>query len=238
LSTRDTIVETRPDISVDELKREASRALVAMQDAERAEQRAVEHFEKTKDEAARRRLELGRILSKARKQWPARGPKAKGWGEFLADIGVGEQSAREWMAMAGYIERQEVSKPSSTGLEIPTRREVQQSKRPEPEPPTEEDRQAAYRREVEASLPPKIEVRASRTHEVIEAASDARAALLRLSERNVHLTDVSTSPDDFMRAKQLLIDIVNQCLEELSNAGVLDGKAQRRQLMLLEGGKQ
>ena len=33
-----------------------------------------------------------------------RGPKAKGWGEMLASIGLAERTARDYMTLAGYVE--------------------------------------------------------------------------------------------------------------------------------------
>lgn len=102
---------------------------------------------------------------------------------------------------------------------------------------TEEQRRAAYAREVEASMPPRMAEREQRTNEWIEIAREVRALACRFDERNIHLKDVSTSPDDFMRAKQLAIDVVNRFLAELDAAGVLDKKEGRRQLQLLDGGK-
>lgn len=46
------------------------------------------------------RVRTGRELIEARKAWPARGPTAKGWGEFLRDAGIEERTARVWMALA------------------------------------------------------------------------------------------------------------------------------------------
>lgn len=93
---------------------------------------------KSKASADHERLELGRLLMQARKAWPERGPKAKGWGEFLAKMGIEEQSARNYMQLAGYVN---ISKPDESGLEIPSRREIARAKRaPDaPEPVDTED---------------------------------------------------------------------------------------------------
>jgi hypothetical protein len=48
-----------------------------------------------------RRVELGKLLLKARTAWPERGPKAKGWGEFLAGEGIEQSTAWRWMELAG-----------------------------------------------------------------------------------------------------------------------------------------
>lgn len=53
---------------------------------------------------ARLRLELGRALVEVRKQWPKRGPNARGWGEFLEREGISQDSALRYMQLAGYAE--------------------------------------------------------------------------------------------------------------------------------------
>lgn len=125
---RDPVAEVRPAVDVDALARSVRQKHVALQDAERAEKRTAEQAEQAREAAGRLRLDLGRSLIQARKGWPARGPKAKGWGDFLREQGIGEQSAREWMRLAGYVE--EISKPDGDGFEIPTRREMQEAQRP------------------------------------------------------------------------------------------------------------
>lgn len=46
------------------------------------------------------RIELGLALLRARVAWPERGPKAKGWGEFLKREGIAESTARLYMDKA------------------------------------------------------------------------------------------------------------------------------------------
>lgn len=58
----------------------------------------------TSEKLDERRLKLGRILAEARKGFPRSGPNAAGWGRFLADIGVGDQSALRYMSLAGFVE--------------------------------------------------------------------------------------------------------------------------------------
>lgn len=95
-----------------------------LDDAERelayAERRTTSH----REEAQRRRVELGRLLLGQRSRWPERGPNAKGWGEFLRGLEIDPQSAREWMDLAEEIE---VSKPDDDGLEM-TRAKVRAAK--------------------------------------------------------------------------------------------------------------
>lgn len=110
-------VETR------KLIREASQLVVALNDAERRENATKQTHEHARDVAGRARLELGRYLSEVRPNWPARGPKAKGWGEFLSSIGVEQQRAWELMQLAGYVEEHgEISPPNAESGEtrVPT----------------------------------------------------------------------------------------------------------------------
>lgn len=53
-----------------------------------------------RESARSRRLRIGGWLAKARIAWPERGPNAKGWGEFLRSIALGEDSALRYMAEA------------------------------------------------------------------------------------------------------------------------------------------
>lgn len=131
----------QPAFNVDAFCREVRKLHIVVRDAERGAADAEATAEKARDKAARARLELGRKLVEARKAWPARGPNAKGWGEFLRDAGIGEDAARDWMRLAGYVE--EISRPSGDGREIservPTRREVERARRPRVEEEDEED---------------------------------------------------------------------------------------------------
>ncbi len=52
------------------------------------------------DNSDQARLALGLSLLEARKAWPASGPDARGWGEFLEDIAIGQRSARRYMKTA------------------------------------------------------------------------------------------------------------------------------------------
>lgn len=53
--------------------------------------------------AAQRRLHLGNLLIRARKNWPERGPNAKGWGEFLDSVKLDQSTAWRYMQLAGYV---------------------------------------------------------------------------------------------------------------------------------------
>jgi hypothetical protein len=130
------IIESAIDIT--QIAAEVRKAHIALRDAEAAEQRAEVEHEKASELAARRRLELGQRLVKARKAWPSRGPKAKGWGDFLREQGIGEDSALRYMALAGHVE---VSRTGDDEREIsvPTYADIGIDKRPRKSDSRDED---------------------------------------------------------------------------------------------------
>lgn len=73
--------------------------------AEKFEQKAIS----AREASRMRALEIGKKLIHARAAWPERGPKAKGWGELLAKIGIDQPRAFEWMKYAGFIAKAAVS---------------------------------------------------------------------------------------------------------------------------------
>lgn len=92
-------------------------AHVALQDAERVADADATKADKSREVAAQRRLEVGRMLVEAK--------KATKHGEWLSSLkgqGIDERNARNWMALAGYMEGK--SEPSDDGSDIATRREV------------------------------------------------------------------------------------------------------------------
>lgn len=70
---------------------------------EKTEKRATDS-RRIADTAARvreeKRIELGLHLLRARQAWPERGPKAKGWGEFLKREGIDDSTAHRYMQQA------------------------------------------------------------------------------------------------------------------------------------------
>lgn len=66
-----------------------------------------------------RRRELGVLLLRARQAWPQRGPKAKGWGEFLEREGLTQPTAWRYMELAGGLEQGGPSAEVSFMNEIP-----------------------------------------------------------------------------------------------------------------------
>lgn len=64
-----------------------------------------------RESAQSRRLRIGAILVKARIAWPKAGPKARGWGDYLREAGISEDSALRYMAEA----RGEFPQPTDCG---------------------------------------------------------------------------------------------------------------------------
>lgn len=113
------------DVAAQELREaltEMRKAEAAEKDADAAEQMANRRAARCRKEAHKRRIAVGRLLLAHRSRWPERGPNAKGWGDFLREVDVREQSAREWMDLA------QVSKPDDGGLEM-TREQVRAAKK-------------------------------------------------------------------------------------------------------------
>lgn len=114
---RDLGAIVAPAFDVQAVLKAVRQTHIQLLDAERAEKADAARAERSRDVAARLRLDMGRALMEARKAWPARGPKAKGWGDFLRDAGIGEDSALRWMALAGYV-AERVSRTDSGVREI------------------------------------------------------------------------------------------------------------------------
>lgn len=89
------IVENAVDIDLC-----AEQIIVARADLLRAE-RSIERIRGQLDDAVgtakMRRIEIGRILSKARPTWPQRGPNAKGWTTFLERVKIDDSTAHRYM---------------------------------------------------------------------------------------------------------------------------------------------
>ncbi len=72
-------------------------ALAGMRDAGKTAARHEQLSAAARETEKLRRLEVGRELLKARAAWPARGPNAKGWGEYLARAQLAESTARMYL---------------------------------------------------------------------------------------------------------------------------------------------
>jgi hypothetical protein len=121
-----TAAPAQSDIAA--IARDVHQAQLALHDAELREKKLEKNVDSAREITARRRLELGKQLVRARAFWPARGPKAKGWGEFLVKLGIEERTARNYMQLAGYVD--EVSETDGDVSEIPTYADAGMDKRP------------------------------------------------------------------------------------------------------------
>lgn len=139
---RDVAAIVAPSVDVDRIGREIHAAQIALQDAERQADAAEKSASQKREEAAQRRLELGRLLCDARKAWPSRGPNAKGWGEFLLKVGIEQEAARRMMALSGYVEEISLSRTDERET-VPTYAEVGIDKRPRKADVEEVDERAA-----------------------------------------------------------------------------------------------
>lgn len=95
-----------PAIVEDELAREEAAvraALSALREAEVQLGKKEKLFEAARAAADLRRLEVGRALIAIRARWPARGPNAKGWGEFCVREGIEQSTAWNYMKLSGYV---------------------------------------------------------------------------------------------------------------------------------------
>lgn len=112
----------------------------ALREAEIQEERSGKRLEAARELTQKRRLELGRALIVARKKWPARGPKARGWGEFLEKRGIAQPTAWQLMELAGYVEEISLQNENGNETPIPTRAQITAARRPQndeqPDPPS------------------------------------------------------------------------------------------------------
>lgn len=89
-----------PAVDTDLIGKQLDVELAGMADDTRNAARYEEKAAQSRASAAARRLRIGALLLKARGAWPERGPRAKGWGEFLRARGISEDNALNWMAEA------------------------------------------------------------------------------------------------------------------------------------------
>lgn len=132
------IVESAVDVQ--QIACDIHREHIALQDDER---NADAHEKRTigyRESAARRRVEIGRLLVEAK-----RGIKRGNWEPYLEKLGITSQRASEWMRLAGFVESQSPSLPN-VGDSVPTLADASIDKRPrksaqrdeQPDPPTED----------------------------------------------------------------------------------------------------
>jgi hypothetical protein len=134
--------EVRAALTIEDARRRAGAAYAAVVQAEGAEVAATKEVARRREEAARARLDCGRELAAIRKAWPKRGPRAKGWGDFLAEVGINQKTAYNLMSLAGYVEEREISETEegvSETPKLPTVREVAEARKAQPAAPEDEE---------------------------------------------------------------------------------------------------
>lgn len=85
-------------VDVDLCEKQILVALAGERDAESSAKRHQQQADAARATAKARRLDIGRLLCKARGAWPERGPNAKGWGEFLKRVGIDDSTAHRYIA--------------------------------------------------------------------------------------------------------------------------------------------
>lgn len=90
------IIEPAP-IDMELLSKQLSVALAEERQAETSAARHEQQAAAARETARVRRLEIGLMLVKARGAWPNSGPKAKGWGVFLAEHKLDDSTAWRYM---------------------------------------------------------------------------------------------------------------------------------------------
>lgn len=101
------IVQAAVETDLDAIRQQLHVELAGERDdvktAERHEAEAARHAgaaAAARESARQRRLRIGGWLAKARVAWPNRGPNAKGWGAFVKEFGISEDSALRYMSEA------------------------------------------------------------------------------------------------------------------------------------------
>lgn len=123
------------DTDVARAARAVDKAMQRLREAEQHERAADERAQSARQATARARLELGRELIAARKNWPMHGPGAKGWTDFLAVRRIAVDFAKDAMKYAGFVEKKYpgASENAPRDLKLPTMREAGLDNRPRDE---------------------------------------------------------------------------------------------------------
>lgn len=99
-------------VDVDLLEQQVKVALAEERQTETSAERHEQQAAAARETVKMRRVEIGKMLRKARGAWPERGPNAKGWGEFLKRIGLDQSTAWRYM-------NPEQAKPDDSGFMQP-----------------------------------------------------------------------------------------------------------------------
>ncbi len=88
----------QPAIDIEAIAKHLYVEVAGERDDIRIAERHEEQAANARASAKARRLRIGALLAKVRGAWPERGPKAKGWGEYLKRFGISEDSALRYIA--------------------------------------------------------------------------------------------------------------------------------------------
>ncbi|MGE0403293.1 MAG: DNA N-6-adenine-methyltransferase [Kofleriaceae bacterium] len=91
-------------VDVQQIARSIIKEHIALQDCDRQLEAAERKTDGLRQEQARRRVEIGRLLVEAKK-----GIKRGGWEPYLEKLGISSQRASEWMRLAGFVDSQSPS---------------------------------------------------------------------------------------------------------------------------------
>lgn len=94
------IVAPAPAVNIDAAAEHIIVALAGEREAENSAKRYQQQADAARETARLRRLEVGRWLLKVRPTWPASGPRAKGWSEFLERVKLDDSTAVRYMDAA------------------------------------------------------------------------------------------------------------------------------------------
>lgn len=160
----------QPAVDVEALGKECRDLNVKIVDTEKLVEKAGEQLGKW-------RLALGQKLVEARKAYPRSGPKAAGWGRFVADIGISQDTALRMMGLAGYVESSPAHAASAREKsETPTYHDAGVDKRPRKSDPPKDEPAA------ESSAPIVALVPAAPTATVPASDTQVRAIATRLND--------------------------------------------------------
>lgn len=112
-----------PDLQ--QLAGDIARAHVALQDIDRAIEGTEKKMTALREEQTKRRVTIGRLLIEAKQSI-----KHGGWLPYLEKLGIGEDSARRWMALAGFVETTKSSTDEDVRDLAPTLADAGIDKRP------------------------------------------------------------------------------------------------------------
>lgn len=150
---RDATVIIEPAIDINSLSRDLARGVIALQDIARKLDVNGQQGELLRRQDAEQRLANGRLLI-AIKKTIGHG----GWLSFLEKQGIADRTAREWMALAGFV-LEGKSAAVDIAADLPTTRQVAAARRTpdadplmQPDPPSSQQSRSTPAQEIDIDL--------------------------------------------------------------------------------------